>query len=284
MLSSLHTTLRRMIYERGKIDPDQVDVRFDRPTRQWVDALTVPTVNLFLYEVEENPDFRNARPRVVRSGTTALTHMPLMRIDLRYIVAAFSSAIADEQLLLWRTLAVLLKHTALPTELLAEEVRTLDVSLLTKLARANEGSSSLAIWQAFDVPPRPALIYTVTTPLDPEVVIEAPMVFTGITRLVRSSPEDEAAGLGMIRDRAIVVAAAVHIGGVVRDRQGVPVVGAAVSIEGRAMYPIMTNQEGRFILGSQQPGQLVLRVVRPGGEPTLVSLDVPAETYDIIVD
>jgi hypothetical protein len=284
MLTSLHTTLRRMIYERGKIDPGQVDVRFDRPTRQWADGLTAPTVNLFLYEVEENPDFRNMRPKVVRSATTASTHTPPARIDLRYIVAAFSSAIEDEQLLLWRTLAVLLKHPALPTELLAEEVRALDVSLLTKITRLGEGQPSLDTWQAFEVPPRPALLYTVTAPLDPEVVIEAPLVLTGTTRFVRSSPADEAAGIGITRDRAIEVAASVHVGGAVRDRRGSPMAGVAVSIEGRAMDPVLTNQEGRFVLGSQRPGPLVLRVLRPGADPMLVSLVIPSETYEVVVD
>lgn len=273
-----------MIYERGKIAPGQVDLRFDRPTRQWADALTAPTLNFFLYEVEENPDFRNMRPRVVKSGTTATTTMPPARIDLRYIVAAFSSNIADEQQLLWRTLAVLLKYPALPSELLGEEVRALDVSLLTKLTRNGEGQPALDLWSAFDVPPRPALIYTVTAPLDPEVVIETPLVLTGTTRFLRTSPEDEAASRGFTRDHAVEIAASVHIGGVVRDRQGAPLAGVGVAIEGRAMDPIITNQEGRFVLGTQRPGSLALRVSRPGAEPVLVSLVIPSETYDVVVD
>jgi len=284
MLTSLHTTLRRMIYERGKIDPGQVDVRFDRPTRQWADGLTAPTVNLFLYEVEENPDFRNMRPKVVRSATTASTHTPPARIDLRYIVAAFSSAIEDEQLLLWRTLAVLLKHPALPTELLAEEGRALDVSLLTKITRLGEGQPSLDTWQAFEVPPRPALLYTVTAPLDPELVIEAPLVLTRTTRILRPPPEDEAAEVGIMRDRAIIVAASVQVGGIVRDRQGTPLAGVAVAIEGRAMDPVLTDEEGRFRLGLRQPGSLVLRVIRAGQEPRLISLVIPSDTYDVVVD
>ncbi|NTV62394.1 MAG: DUF4255 domain-containing protein [Oscillochloris sp.] len=284
MLASLHTTLRRMLYERGKIDPGQVDVRFDRPTRQWVDALTAPTLNLFLYEIEENPDFRNMRPRVIKTGALATTHMPPARIDLRYIVAAFSSNIADEQQLLWRTLAVLLKHPALPDELVAEEVRALDVSLLTKITRLGDGRPSLDTWQAFDVSPRPALFYTVTAPLDPERVIESPLVLTGVTRFLRTSPEDEAASRGLTRDRAIEIAASIHVGGVVRTRQGVPLAGVAVTVEGRAMDPLITNQEGRFVLGSQRPGPLVLRAVLPGREPIVVSLVVPAETYDVVVD
>jgi hypothetical protein len=284
MITTLHTTMRRMLYERGRIDPDQVDVRFDRPTRQWADALTAPTVNLFLYEVEENPDFRNLRPKVVRSATSASTHLAPARIDLRYIVSAFSSAIEDEQLLIWRTLAVLLRYPALPTELLADEVRALDVSLLTKITRLGEGQPSLDIWQAFEVPPRPALLYTVTAPLDPEVTIEAPLVLTRTTRFTRSSPEDEAAGIGITRDRAIVVAASVQVGGVVRDRQGNLLAGVAVAIEGRAMDPVITNHEGRFTLGSRQPGQLVLRVSRPGAKPRLVSLVIPSDTYDVVVD
>jgi hypothetical protein len=259
-------------------------VRFQRPTRQWADALTLPTVNLFLYEVEENPDFRNMRPKLVRSGALATTHMPPARIDLRYIVAAFSSAIEDEYLLLWRTLAVLLKYPALPPELLADEARAFDVAVLTKITRLGEGPPSLDIWQAFEVPPRPALLYTITAPLDLETAIEAPLVLTRTTRFARSSPEDEAAGTGITRDRATVVAASIQVGGVVRDRQGAPLAGVAVTVEGRAMDPILTTQEGRFTLGVRQPGPLVLRVARPGAAPTPVSLTIPSDTYDVVVD
>lgn len=284
MITTLHTTLRRMLYERGKIDPAEVDVRFERPTRQWVDALTMPTINFFLHEIEENPELRSMRPKVVRSATSATTHAPPLRIDLRFIVAAFSSAVADEQLLIWRALAVLLMHPALPADMLADEVRALDISLLTKITRMGEGQPSLDIWQAFEVPPRPALLYTVTAPLDPEIAIEAPLVLTRTTRILRRSPEEEAAAAGITRDRALVVAASVAVGGVVRDRSGAPVSGAAVSIEGRAHEPVLTNDEGRFVLGTQQPGQLTLRVLRPGGRPQLATLTIPSETYDVVVE
>jgi hypothetical protein len=179
---------------------------------------------------------------------------------------------------------VLLKYPALPAELLGDEVGALDVPLPTKITRLGEGPPSLDIWQAFEVPPRPALLYTITAPLDVETTIETPMVLTRTTRFVRSSPEEEAAGTGITRDRAIVVAASVQVGGVVRDRQGTPLAGVAVTVEGRAMDPVFTTQEGRFTLGARQPGQLVLRVARPGAAPTLVSITIPSDTYDVVVD
>jgi hypothetical protein len=284
MLPTLHTTLRRLLYERGKIDPDEVAVRFARPTRQWLDALTMPTLNLFLYAVEENPDFRNQRPQVKRIGNSATTSFPPARVDLHYMVAAFSSMPEDEHELIWRVLAVLLRHPALPAELLDETVRALDVTLLTRITRLGEGAGALEFWQALEIPPRPCLLYSVTAPLDLDLAVIAPLVLTRNTRFTRRSPEDEAAARGIMRDRTIEVASSLRIGGVLRDAQGAPLAGLTLSIEGRALPPIITSAEGRFTLGPLQPGPLTLRVTRPGAEDRLVPLVIPSESYDVVID
>lgn len=284
MLTSLHTSLRRLLFERGKIDPDEVAVRFARPTRAWLDALTVPTLNLFLYAVEENPDFRNQRPQVKRTGNSATTSFPPARVDLHYLVAAFSSLPEDEYELIWRTLAVLLRHPTLPAELLDETVRAQDVSLLTRITRLGEGAGALEFWQALEVPPRPCLLYSVTAPLDLELSVIAPLVLTRSTRFTRRAPEDEAAARGIMYDRTIEVASSLRIGGVLSDAQGAPLAGVTLSIEGRALAPVITSAEGRFTLGPLQPGSLMLRVTRPGVEDRLAPLVIPSESYDIVID
>src|SRR6266511_2026469 len=123
MLYSLHTTISTLLYNRGRIDRDEVDVRFEMPSKPWVDSLVRPTLNLFLFEIEEKLEMRNATATVSRGNGRAVTRMPPRRFDLRYLVCAFSSVTEDEHALLWRALATLLKYTTLPTELLSDEVR-----------------------------------------------------------------------------------------------------------------------------------------------------------------
>src|SRR5437588_155672 len=118
MLPDIHSSIQRVLYERGRIDPDEVDVRFERPSRQWVESLMLPTINLFLFDMAENTDRRNGAPQVGRANGQALMRVPPRRFDLRYMVSVFTTLIEDEATLLWRTLATLLRHSPLPAELL----------------------------------------------------------------------------------------------------------------------------------------------------------------------
>ncbi|WP_165774713.1 Pvc16 family protein [Candidatus Viridilinea mediisalina] len=281
MIAELHSVLRRLVYERGQIAPDEVALTFERPSRVWYDTLTRPTLNFFLYGIEENSDFRNARGQVTRTGKTATVSGPTYRIDVNYMISAFSTIAADEHALIWRTLALLLRHPALPQELLSERLRAFELSILTRLPRLDD---DFDFWKAVELEPRPCLRYTVVLPLDPHQVLDVPLVLTRTTRMVRPTPEDEAAGKGMQRGHGIELAASLRIGGQVLDQQGRPVVGAQLTIEGRALAPVHTNEEGRFTLGPLQPGQLTLRVTLPDAEERLVPLIIPSERYDIVID
>jgi hypothetical protein len=47
MLLDLHTALQRLLYERGNISSKEVDITFEAPTRERIDKLTRPTINVF---------------------------------------------------------------------------------------------------------------------------------------------------------------------------------------------------------------------------------------------
>ena len=56
VLADLHDSIQRLLYEKGRILPQDVDVRFETPTREWIGSLVRPTVDFFLYEVRENTE------------------------------------------------------------------------------------------------------------------------------------------------------------------------------------------------------------------------------------
>ncbi len=60
MLLELHNTIQRLIYERGNISPREVDITFEAPTRERIDKLMRPTINLFLFDLQENTDLRQS--------------------------------------------------------------------------------------------------------------------------------------------------------------------------------------------------------------------------------
>ena len=46
MIADLHPAIRHLLFSCGLIPSDEVDVRFERPTKEWLDSLVRPTINL----------------------------------------------------------------------------------------------------------------------------------------------------------------------------------------------------------------------------------------------
>ena len=148
MLTDFHGTLRGLLYDRGLIDRADVDIAFDAPARPWIGGRTRPTLNFFLYDIEENTDLRNTGMQTARGNGVAVHRMPPRRFDLRFMVSAITNEIDDEHLLLWRALVTLMKYPTIPTELLPDVVRGYDLPVATKVTKPNDSPRPLDIWSA----------------------------------------------------------------------------------------------------------------------------------------
>ncbi|HET8841947.1 MAG TPA: DUF4255 domain-containing protein, partial [Ktedonobacteraceae bacterium] len=208
MLLELHNILRRLLYERGQINPREVEIRFEAPTQERIERLLLPTINLFLFEIQENVDLRQNAYQTTRSNGRAERHLPPKRFDLQFMVSALSSEIEDEHHLLWHVLSTLVRYPQIPNELLPENVRLLDIPLVTQICQEEGSARLLGIWNALGTQPRPALAYTVRVPVEWTSAIEAPLVLTRRTRYTRSSPGEQ------------VLETYRQIGGVVRNQRG----------------------------------------------------------------
>lgn len=101
MLSLLQNVISCLLYTRGNVPQAEVDVLFDIPSRQWVESLERPAVCCYLlFDMAEVAEFRNASTQMSRANGRAVTKLPPRRVDLRYLVCAFSSSRADEQALI----------------------------------------------------------------------------------------------------------------------------------------------------------------------------------------
>ena len=272
MLADLHTSLRTLLHDRGRIPRELVDVRFEAPRREWVNALTRPTLDLFLFDVKENLDLRRGDIGSATANGRAVYRMPARRFDLRYMVSALASTVEDEHLLLWRALSTLLQFPDFPVDTLAESLRTLEPGAVMQVKTPEEAGLLLDLWTALESPPHPAFLFVVTVPLEIELTREAPLVFT---RTMRYHPDPELTGEPDVRR---------SVGGIVRSRGGRPLAGAAVSIAGAAGGPVTTDNEGRYVLAGVPAGTVSLLVVPAEQEGRTTRLEVPSESYDIVVD
>lgn len=281
MLLELHNILRRLLYERGQISEQEVDIQFEAPTQEHIERLWRPAINLFLYNIHENTELRQNNYQSVRGNGRAEWRPAPRRFNLRYMVSALSSEIEDEAQLCWRVLATLVRYPQIPVELLPEEVRALDIPLVTKLGEDDESQHLLSLWNALGVRPRPALAYTVTVPVELASMSEAPLVLTRTVRYTRLSPGEQAVETG------------IQVGGVVRNQSGETLAGVSVAIAGRASESI-TDVEGRFVLRNMPANQATLHITPATGVSRLLTLAYPAPrpgqattntpSYEIVLD
>lgn len=283
MLGDIHNAIRQLIYEQGRIPAAEVDICFEMPTKEWVDSLVRPTLCLFLFDIRENTDLRRSGMQTTREGNRAVFRLPPRRFDLRYMISALTSIADDQYLLLWRVLGTLLKHPELPAEVLPESLRLFDVPLNATVGKTEDGPRPHDLWGALELPPRPALIYAVTAPLDLEISHETPLSLSSSLRFARRAPEEEAADRGITPAHVVADREELRVGGVVRNRAGMPLVGITI---GRTDSPVevVSDDAGAFVLRNVSPGRLHLLVGQAGAVPRPITIDVPSHSYDIVLE
>lgn len=268
MIVDLLDAIRRLLYEAGRLPASEIDISFEAPTKEWASRLMRPTINIFLFDIRENTDLRQASAPTTRVNGRAERRLPPRRVDLRHMVSAHTTDTGDEHRLLWRALATLMRFPEIPPEMLPEGLRAQGVPLNARTAQADDGARMLDLWSALGEDPHPAFCYVVTAPVDLDISISAPLVLTRTTRYVRTLV-DTSQEIG------------VHVGGVVLGPAGEPVAGVTVRVEGQSGAESVSDAEGRFVLSGLSEGEVSLRITRPDGTEDSRSLQIPSPAYVI---
>lgn len=170
MFQDLDSTLAELL-KRG-LPPalaNQVSISFDTPDAQFPPStLALPTLNLFLYDIQENRELRSTEPRVERQVSGRVLSLPApVRVDCRYLVTAWAKPgvpqpYQDEHRILGEALRVLLRYREIPAEALrgdlAAQIFPLRAVVLQDSAQQSRGD----IWQALGGKPRASFYYAVT--------------------------------------------------------------------------------------------------------------------------
>jgi hypothetical protein len=270
VFADLDETIRQLLIKDVPLDLSEVDVSFEAPDREWSGRLSRPTVNCFLYDVRENLDLRQVDFETMRSnghGTSSSKRVPA-RIDATYQITIWARAPEDEHQLLWRVLVVLFRNPILPESVLQGSLKEQMFATPAKVAQPNQARANPAeLWQSIDNRIRPALTYTVTVPLDPDIVFTDKMVFT---RRVRVFGEDLTSPVA----EGIQISGRVYHG---KDKDKA-VAGALVTLkESGATY--ITDVEGRFKFDVSE-GKSHLSIAPPGGKEVTREIEVPSADYD----
>jgi hypothetical protein len=184
MISDLDTTLSNLLTQNLPRElARQVAISFEPPDNQFPpNAVTLPAIDLFLYDVRENHDLRSNEWPVTRdSKGVAYQSLPLVRVDCSYLITAWPSTgqprpAQDEHRLLGEVVRVLLRFSSLPPEILAGELSDQALPLPTAVLQPGQLQSLGEFWQALGGKPKAALNYTVTIAVQPAEVVAVPLV------------------------------------------------------------------------------------------------------------
>lgn len=185
MIDDLDRTVEELL--KRELSPalvGQVAISFSAPDSDFPpSSVTLPAVDLFLYDVRENLELRNAGWILDRreDGSATKRRAPT-RVDCSYLITAWSSESStsrplDEHRLLSEVMKVLLRHPTIPEVLLQGNLRGQEPPLPSSTLQPGRLQSVAEFWQALGGKPKAALNYTVTIgivsdqPLETESVV-----------------------------------------------------------------------------------------------------------------
>lgn len=191
MIDDLDKTLETLLRKELPANlVDQITISFATPDNQFPPtSVTLPAIDMFLYDVRENRDLRSNEWIVERSSSGSVTKsQPPARVECSYLVTAWSSDSSttpalDEHRLLGEVLKVLLQHSNIPPQILQGSLQGQEPNLPAITLQPGRLQSLGEFWQALGGKPKAALNYTVTfavpaaEPFEAEAVIEKTLKF-----------------------------------------------------------------------------------------------------------
>jgi hypothetical protein len=286
MINDLDETLKQLMVKKAGLDPAEVDISFDIPTREWSTPVTRPTVNFYLYDLRENTILRETYwdDETDQDGRINLKRRPL-RIDLSYMITCWTSSAEDQHRLLWRVMETFFRHSPLPEEVLQGDLRNLTHPVRTLVAQPDGVLKNVSdFWGALENQLRPSVSLVVTLDLDMAQIMTSPMVLARALKFgppeVTPGPNGRESILPQLSPGWEV--GTVRLGGEVRDKKGNPLASVSVRLIGKGpdgqpiqVGPtIQTDAAGRYIFPSVPVGEYSLVVEVPGKPPVQQPLKV----------
>lgn len=170
MIRDLDLTVRELLSTQAAPGSELAgaDLVFDLPDATWRGGLGGLTVDLYLYDIRDNPELRTEEPLLQRSPdrTRATRLRAPARIDCSYCVTAWSTAtddpVLEEHRLLSQVLKILLRNPTIPPDVLQGSLASQIPPYPTIVAAADGAGPQPDFWGALDQRLKPSLNYVVT--------------------------------------------------------------------------------------------------------------------------
>jgi hypothetical protein len=263
MFADLDESLKQLLVREVPLPTSDADIAFERPDREQTARFSRPTVDLFLFSVDENLDLIESGWNTTRHPDNSTTlRWPELRVDLRYLVTVWTQAVDDEHNLLYHVYRAFRRFAEVPADLL-QGAMTRQTRPIPLFIERGEMSPLMDLWTAMDNSVRPSLILRATVAVDLNDVREVPAVRSSGLRLgpMRGPSETR-----------------FRVAGHVRTPDGQAVAGASVRARGRTQ-PVLSGVDGAYQLTSLSGGEVEVSAAAPGYETQVRNIALPGE-YD----
>lgn len=251
MLEFIDTTIEAYLRASVPLSAHDVDVSFDAPSSDWAAKLSRPTVNLFLWDVKLSSNRARAGIEQVERDGKKYTRMALPRVELRYLITAWTNHQRDERSLFGGLLAAVLRHPQIPDTFVASQLHDARIGA-PSISLTRSGESQLDVFRRIEGKLKPALDVLVVTEVD--VGLDAPL--PPLVTEVSTTLSDSNTGTRQTEMRRIAgeVLDPTRVGAMVTSPTGAALVDAT----------------GRFLINAREGDEVVV-----GGTPPLSAI-VPA--------
>ncbi|MFI5930987.1 DUF4255 domain-containing protein [Actinoplanes sp. NPDC051494] len=189
MIDEVDAALSALLTEETLAGTD-IQVAFDAPTKDWSARRTAPTVNLFLFDIQEDVTLRQQGTiaELDENGLMIAEHDAPRYFSLSYLVTAWTSRPQDEHRLLSILLSGLVRHNALPPGRLSGTLDRLGLPVPMSIAVPPARDRGLAdIWTALGGNLKPSLDLVILAPLGGVVMRPGALVTDGLRLRTRDA-------------------------------------------------------------------------------------------------
>jgi hypothetical protein len=165
----------RLLVER-ELDGSGVETSFEAPTRDWAARRSVPTIDLYLYDIREDRQRRNVGHEVVydEAGVIVARRLPSRVFRLSYLVTAWTQRTEDEHRLLSQMLACILRNEVIPRSLLTGTLAAQPHNVpMTVALPPSEDRSLSDVWTALGGELKPSLDVVIAAPIGSALSVPA---------------------------------------------------------------------------------------------------------------
>lgn len=241
MIDKLDEALETLFLTSGVGDLDTMKYSFEIPTSSWSDQIgTDPTINCYLYKIEENLTLRTNNWQHVPEGPAVRPAPPPVRINCCYIVTAWCAdqSIGEqtkrEHEYLSQIIQVVTAYPTIPNDLVPEPMRVIEQGLPSVALMPDAVKEVGEFWSALDNKLKPFVPLVVTLPVIPQR-----------PREVIGRVSERRIGIGNEKPEHIRVAGMVYLGESTEKRAP----NARVTIEELELR-VYADQRGFFTFGN----------------------------------